>query len=207
MIRTITIAREYGSGGGEIAKRVAAELDWRFVDRDLIAEVARLARVAPEDAAPYDEHAASWMQRLAKSFWSGGPEGFMGGPRTEVFDADRMAELTRQVILGAAGAGECVIVGRGGQCILRGRAEAFHVFVFAPRAERVHRVRHRYPTETDADAALDDIDLMRAAYIRRYYACDWSDRRLYDLLINSRLGEEKTASAIICASGVRGGQA
>ena len=59
----------------------------------------------------------------------------------DVVDSDRVAALGGRIVEEAAAAGGCVIVGRGGQCLLRGRPDVFHVFVYAPREERVRRLR------------------------------------------------------------------
>ena len=79
-----------------------------------------------------------------------------------------------------------MIVGRGGQCILREPATtSFHVFVYAPRAERIQRSGARRDAAADLEAAVDEMDRARAAYVRRHFGCDWANRHLYDLMIDS----------------------
>ena len=101
--------------------------------------------------------------------------------------------------------GNCVIVGRASQCILQQRSDAFHVFVYAPRAERLHRVRSRHASVAEAEAALGRADQERAALIRRYFDQDWSNRHLYDMMISSTLGEEAVVATILTAIGARDG--
>jgi cytidylate kinase len=203
MKRVITIAREHGSGGKEIARRVAGTLGWRLVDRELIAEVARLADVKPEEAAAYDERLNPWIVRMAKGLWSGSADSFAAAPRGVVFDADVTAELTRRVILEVAAEGSCVILGRGAQCVLRDRDDALHVFVYAPLPDRTRRLVARHGGEPGAAVELERVDRGRAAYVQHYYASDRSARELYDLLVNSRLGLDAAARMILCASGYR----
>jgi cytidylate kinase len=204
MKNVITFAREYGSGGGEIARRVAEALSWRLVDRELIVEVARKADVPPEAAAQYDERINPWMVRMAKGLWAGSADSFAAAPRGMVFDADVMAELTRRVILEAAVKGGCVILGRGAQCVLRERADALHVFVFAPREDRVRRLASRHGGESAAGIEMERVDRSRSAYVRHYYGCDRADRGLYDIMVSSRVGVEAAVRMVLCAAG-RGG--
>jgi hypothetical protein len=201
VIRIVTIARESGSGGREIARGVAEALGWRLVDRVVIDEVARIAKVHPEDAQAFDERVNPWLLRLAKGLWSGAPDAIATPPTGEVFDADAMARLSRQVLLDVAGGGECVIVGRGAQCVLRDREDALHVFVFSPCEDRVKRFLARHPGHPDAAAAIAAEDRARFAYVRHYYGCDRTRPDLYDLLVNSRIGIDRAARLILCAVG------
>lgn len=96
--------------------------------------------------------------------------------------------------------GHCVIVGRGGQCVLQHNDDVFHVFVYGSRQQRIKRVQSLYPTKAECEAALDEIDRVRAAYIRVRYGCDWADPQLYDLMISSDPGIDRTASVVLCAA-------
>jgi cytidylate kinase len=113
-----------------------------------------------------------------------------------------MASLSQRMIEEAADIGNCVIVGRASQCILQKRSDAFHVFIYAPRAERLCRVRSRHASQAEAELALDARDQERAALIRRYFNQDWANRHLYDLMISSKLGEGIVLSTILSAMGV-----
>src|SRR2546430_16251758 len=72
--RVLTITSQYGSGGPEIAARIATELGWKLVDKQLIDHIAELARVPRDLAASYDQHVDPWHRRLLKSLWRGGFE-------------------------------------------------------------------------------------------------------------------------------------
>jgi len=201
MFRIVTVAREYGSGGGRIAQLLADRLDWKLLDRCLVEKIAQLARVEPKLAEQYDERPDPWVNRIVRALWKGGIiRGTMAGPMPELFDADTMAALSQRAIEEAADIGNCVIVGRASQCILQGRSDAFHVFIYAPRAERLRRVRTRHAGR--AEAALEARDQERAALIRLYFNQDWANRHLYDLMISSKLGEEVVLSAILSAMGI-----
>ena len=200
MFRIVTVAREYGSGGAGIAQLLADHLHWKLLDRCLVEKIAQIARIEPKLAEQYDERPDPWVNRIVRALWQGGlMRGTMAGPIPELFDADTMASLSQGVIEEAADIGNCVIVGRASQCVLQERNDAFHVFIYAPRAERLRRVHGRHASRAEAEAALEARDQERAALIRRYFNQDWANRHLYDLMISSKLGEEAVLSSILSA--------
>lgn len=198
-IRVITIAREYGSGGGAIGQELARRLGWKLLDRELILELACRAHVQPSDVSQMDEHASSFIERVLNAFWLGHAY-VWSGPAPDVVDSDYLAALTAIVIRQAAKLGQCVIVGRGAQCVLRGDEAAFHVFVYGSREEKLRRIQSRHRTLPECEMALDEIDRTRAAYIRSYYRCDWADRHLYNLMINSDISINRAVSLILDAT-------
>jgi cytidylate kinase len=202
MFNVVTISREYGSGGGTLAEMLARSLGWKIVNESLVTEVAKRAKVDPEIAARYDECIDPWFHRLLKGLWQGGYEGLATRVDTGIVDSEAMAKLTGEIIREAAEMGQCVIVGRGGQCLLRQRNDVFHVSLFAPRQERIQRMRARLSPGTDADRFMEEIDHRRAAYIQRFHGEDWKDRRLYHLVISSTLGLETLRDTILCAAGL-----
>jgi len=205
MFRVLTVAREYGSGGGQIARRVAEKLGWNLLDKALVEAIARSAQVAPDLARRYDERTDSWLHRVSRQgLWHGGIEGIASAADLQVFDAETMAALGKGLIAQAHAGGNCVIVGRGAQCVLHDRKDALHVFVHAPRAERIARIRSRAPAASNIEQSMRSTDQQRADFIRLYFGCDWKNLHLYHMLISSELGEEAVAATIVEAIG-RGG--
>jgi cytidylate kinase len=200
-LRVITIAREYGSGGAVIGQDLAARLGWKLLDRELILELAYRAHVRPSEMAQMDENPGTFISRLLKAFWLGNAYAWYG-PATEIADPDNVAVLTATVIREAAKLERCVIVGRGGQCVLRDRDDAFHVFVYGSHEEKIKRILKRHPTREQCEAALKEYDHVRASYIRQYYKCDWANPHLYHLMVNSDLGLEHTEALILSAAGL-----
>ena len=202
MFRVVTVAREYGSGGARVAELLAQRLGWKLLDRCLVEKIAQAARVEPTVAQEYDERPDPWFDRLARVFWQGGAlRGVLPGPSLDVFDANVVASVTRDLIEEAAAMGNCVIVGRASQCILQQRSGAFHVFIYAPRKERLHRVRTRHGSLAEAEEAMDARDRERAAYVRQFCDQDWTNRHLYHLMLSSSLGEQVAVSTILAAMG------
>lgn len=200
MYRVVTVAREYGSGGTPIAENLAARLGWDLLDNTLITKVAQAANVDPRICHECDERIDSWFHRLNKrTFGRGVFEGVSGG---DVFDADAMVTLSRKMIEEAASHGNCVIVGRAAQCILQGRDDTFHAFIYAPMEERIRRIHERFGSEYATRARIEEQDRARAQYVSHYYNCEWRNPHLYDALFCSLLGDDTVAGMILRAMSV-----
>ena len=205
MFRVLTIAREYGSGGAVFGRRISEQLGWKLLDKTFIENIARAAKVDSQLAQRFDERTDSWLERLGRQgLWRAAFEGVTVVSQADFFDADTMAALAQNMIEEAYQQGNCVIVGRGAQCVLRDRKDAFHVFIHAPWAERVARVRQRLPGKKEIEELIRSTDRQRADYIRTYFGCNWMDPHLYHLMICSELGEALVESTIIAAL-ARGG--
>jgi hypothetical protein len=198
--RVLTVSREYGSGGGRIAGIVAGWLGWRLLDNELITAVARAARVESRVVRHYDEHVDSWLRRLNEEAIRGVAMA-AGRPLNEedIFDAHSMAALTRRIIEEARGAGNCVIVGRGAQCILEHKPDVYHAFIYAPMRERMRRLQKRLEAGTDIAERIRTIDTERARYLQQTFGKTWCDHHLYDLMLRSEEDEEQTARILYYA--------
>jgi len=202
MYRALTVAREYASGGDRIAALVAQQLGWKLFDSALIEEIARQAHVDPQLAREYDERVDSWAHRVSRrALWHGAFDAVAVLPETEVFDAETEAALAARVVKQAYESGNCVIVGRGSQCILQDRPDVFHAFIFAPWDERLARVRAHTGSGANAARTIRSVDQERARYVKTNYGQDWHDPHLYNLLIGARVGEAAAVSIILSAMG------
>ncbi|MGD0179203.1 MAG: cytidylate kinase-like family protein [Terriglobales bacterium] len=197
MYRIITVEREYGSGGGEIACELAKRLGWKVWDHALTEEIAKVANVECSTVERCEERVDGTFQRLVKVFWRGSYERSIPLPGAETFDTDRFVAVGQQVMEKVALAGNCVIVGRGAPYFLRLRADAFHVFLYAPHAEKLNRLVKVGKSVKEADELLDTIDRDRITFVKRYFNADWPTRCLYHLMINTAVGNENVISTIL----------
>jgi cytidylate kinase len=188
MFNVLTIAREYGSGGSDIGRRVAELLGWECVDKQIIERIAAMGKVDPAWAEQADEHAIAWWERVMKSFRNGNPELYAGDGSEFGVDCDTMQQFTSNVIQEAAKVGKCVIIGRSSGCVLRHDPHVLRVMVYAPLAEKIRRMKLRHPHEHDLQALLHRMDSERTRYVQNYYGCDPANRGLYHLCMNSTLG-------------------
>src|ERR1700686_1888190 len=127
MIKIVTIEREYGSGGGEIAKRLAERLGWKLWDHLLTEEIARLANCSKAVVEQREERTDPLYYRLFKSFLRGSYEGSINAHKLNLVDSENILKMTVRVVEHAAKRGQSVIVGRGSQYFLRDRPDALRI--------------------------------------------------------------------------------
>jgi cytidylate kinase len=196
MFRLVTIEREYGCGGGAIAEQLAQRLGWKLWDDLLTEEIARIANVAPAAVMRCDERMDSRFHRLAKAFWRGSYErGSTLG--NSLFDADRMVSMMEQIAPRIGREGNAVVVGRGAPFFLREQPDTFHVFLYAPRAEKVRRLVQDGSSESEAENLVDTVDRERIAFVKHYFDADWPTRSLYHVMINTAVGNESVIETIL----------
>lgn len=198
----ITVSREFGAGGAEIARRAAEALDWSFVDNEFIDEVARRAGLRPEEVAAREERAPGFMERLARTLAKAMPEFVApeGGTVPELAE-EELVRVTEMVVADLASAGPAVLVGRAAPAVLSRRGDALHVKIVAPVADRALRIAERLavPRE-EAERLVHQTDENRARYHRQYYHRDWHDPVNYHLVLNSSwLGVERAVKVIVGA--------
>jgi cytidylate kinase len=196
MFNVLTIAREYGSGGSDIGRKVAELLGWECVDKQIIDRVAAMGKVDTSWAEQADEHAIAWWERVMKGFRQGGPESYIGDETQFAVDRDTVQIFTASVIQEAAKVGNCVIIGRSSGCVLRHDPHVLRVLVYAPLKEKIKRMKLRHPQEHDLQALLHRIDSERTRYVQKYYGCDPANPALYHLCLNSTLGIDTCAGMI-----------
>jgi cytidylate kinase len=176
----ITLSRELGSRGDDIAVSVAEKLNLRLVGRDLLNQAARQAGVPEVALAEIDEL------------------GLLGvKPSREALQRYRVT--VEGVMRGLADAGNVMLVGRGSQIVLAGRSGVLHVRIIAPRAVRVQCVQERCHVSAEAAAArIDASDRARAGYLRRSFDSRWDDPDLYDLILNTARLTVESAVDLLC---------
>ena len=194
MINIVTIEREYGCGGGEIAQLVAKRLGWKLWDQLLTDEIARLARCPRAIVEDREEKTDPLYYRLFKSFLRGSYEGSLNAPKLNVVDSETILKITRRVVEQAAQSGNCVIVGRGSQQFLKDRPDTLRVFLYAPREDKVRRLIARGKSEREAEEQIDTVDHERADFIQKYFNVAWPDRAIYHLMINTSIGDQAAVS-------------
>ena len=197
MIKIITIEREYGCGGGEIARLVAKHLGWKVWDQLLTEEIARLANCSKAAVEVREERTDPLYYRLFKSFLRGSYEGSINAPKLNLVDSETILRITRRVVEHAAERGNCVIVGRGSQQFLKNRPDTMRVFLYAPREDKVRRLLARGKSEQEAEQLVDTVDRERADFIQKYFNVEWPDRSIYHGMMNTAIGDEAVLQIIL----------
>jgi len=197
IIKIVTIEREYGSGGGEIAQLLAKQLGWKLWDQLLTEEIARLAECPKDVVEAREERPDPLYYRLFKSFLRGSYEGSLNAHKLKPVDSESILKITERVVQQAAKTGNSVIVGRGSQHFLRNRKDTLRVFLYAPREDKVRRLLTRGKTEKEAEQLVDAVDRDRGDFIQKYFHLEWPDRTLYHTMINTAIGDEAVVHMIL----------
>ena len=197
MIRIVTVEREYGSGGGEVAEQLAKHLGWKLWDQCLTEEIARLANCPKAVVERREERNDPLYYRLFKSFLRGSYEGSINAHKLKLVDSEGILKFTQDVVQHAASAGNCVIVGRGSQLFLKDRQDTLRVFLYAPREDKVRRLLARGKSEQEAHELVDTVDSERADFIAKYFKVEWPNRSIYHTMINTAIGDENVVQMIV----------
>jgi cytidylate kinase len=198
-MRAITLSREYGSGGGEIATRLAKRLGWQLVDHIVVERVAEQLGVSQEEAEAYDERTESLVSRILNSLQIVQAPMPVTVPVPVTTDSRIYNEARRKVIEGAFATGHVVIVGRGGQALLAQRRDVLHVRVVAPFEMRVSYVMRREGlNQADARTRIQNKDRDRHRYLQAEHRLNPDDAHLYDLVVNTGILDLETAVDLIC---------
>jgi cytidylate kinase len=199
MMTVLTVEREYGSGGGEIARKLAERLGWTLWDQRLTSEIARLSQCEHAEVKTREERVDPLYYRLLKSILRGSFEGSLNltVQQLNFLDADTIFRLTKRLVIDAAASGHCVIVGRGSQHFLRDRSDTLRVFLYAPRAEKIRRLLASGVSKGEVEHLVDTVDADRAAFIEKYFQLQWPNRPVYQAMFNTSLGDEVVINEIL----------
>ena len=203
----ITISRQYGAGGSEVARLIAARLGWSVVDNELIDLVARRAGLSPADVAQQDERAPGFVERLAQTLAVSSQEFAIPDPGlVSELPSPSLVRITEAVVKEIAAQGRAVLVGRAAPAVLAQESGALHVKVVAPRAPRIRYAMEREGLDARAaEKHMDAIDAQRARYHREYYSRDWNDPALYHLTVNTGfMGYEGAADVVLSRAAALG---
>ncbi|GCE05120.1 cytidylate kinase-like family protein [Dictyobacter aurantiacus] len=197
-MRAITISREYGSGGGEIARRLAEKLQWQLIDHEFVVRIAHMLGVSEYEVEQQDEYSQGTISRILSSMRSIDPALLVDTSNMETSEEGYHQALV-SVVQAAAREGHAVIVGRGSQKILENIRAVLHVRIIAPLEKRITYVVQR--EGLNHDLARDRVlqkDRHRERYLQAHYRANSSDAHLYDLVLNTSVIDLDSAVDLIC---------
>jgi cytidylate kinase len=197
MIKVITVEREYGAGGGTIARKLAEHLGWSLWDREITGEIARRLKCDVRSVEQREERLDPTYYRLLKVFMRGSYEASFSGSNLELLDADGLFRLFEGVVKEIASRGNCVIVGRGGSYYLRDSPDTLRTFIYAPPEDRIQRLMSQGNSRSEAEHLTATVDQERAAFVKKYHAKSWPLRELYHLMVNSQVGDDLVLKIIL----------
>lgn len=180
----ITIARQFGSGGSDIAKSLAEELGIKFYDKELISLAAKESGMSPEIFEKIDEQATnSLLYSLSMGLYNFG-NGFSAMGDLPV--NDKLYIIQHKMIKRLAAEGPCVILGRCADYILKDHKNVVNIFINADMDYRKeHAIKYHHIDKKRAEQIINKADKTRANYYSFYSGQKWGQAQNYDLCINS----------------------
>ncbi|MDQ6888102.1 MAG: cytidylate kinase-like family protein [Gemmatimonadota bacterium] len=196
----ITVSRMYGSGGSEVAERIATQLRWRLFDNSFIDAQAERLGIAPAEVEANEERSPTLVRRLVQAITLSAPEwappaGDAPRPPSE----ERLVEVSTRIINEAVATGPAVLVGRGAQAVLATRSDVIHVLCYAPHPALVARVAARLGVSLkEAERITDDTNREREEYVRKHWKRAWLAHENYHLSLNTDwLGLDAAAALVV----------
>lgn len=195
--RIVTIGRQYGSGGGEVGKKLAEQLGVHCYDKNILRMDSAESGIKESYFHLADERAGNKL--LYKIVSSLVPE--QGAPSfgSDLVSADNLFRFQSEVIRKLAAAESCVFIGRCAEYVLEGEEGLVRVFLYADMEAREARIREKHLyEEKDLVKNIKRIDKERRDYHRYYTGRSWEDVGNYDLMLNTaRLGIDGTVNVIL----------
>ena len=190
----IAIGRQFGSGGHDIGKALAEKLGYDFYDAEIIQMTAGTIGYTPEFVKKNEEIMTnSLLYDLVNQM-------YLNTDRQDEAPKDKIFEAECQVVRNLAKKGNCVIVGRCADYVLRNSENCLKVFFSAPLASRIRRVAQRQNiSEREAKATVQKNEKLRADNYRYYTRRMWGAAGNFDLSLNTDLGEEYIENCICSA--------
>jgi cytidylate kinase len=198
-MRAITISREYGSGGGEIASRLARGLGWQLIDHEIVEIVASEMGTSTQQAEAYDERTEGILARALNSLQLLEPAYMAGVPPEALLSNEKTyLETVSRIIRAAATQGYVVIVGRGSQVLLAQQRDVLHVRIIAPFEKRIAYVMQREGIDqAAAESRIQMKDHARMKHLETAYHRKPADAHLYDIVLNTSFLDLDSAVEII----------
>lgn len=200
----ITVSRMFGSGGSDVAARVAKELGWTLLDNAVVDEVAQRLGVTAAEISSLEERVPSLVERVAAALTMSAPEisPTVDESALMVTAETRIVDVTRRVMEEAVAEGNAVLVGRGAQALLADRPDALHVFCYARKAFLVeYAIKHRGISPSTAEHDVEQRNKQREQYVKRHWGRDWRAFENYHLCLDTgRIGIPGAADLVVAAA-------
>lgn len=208
--RVITVARQVGVAGEEVAQVVAQKTGYRYIDYQIIQEAASEAGVSPETVSEA-EHTPSLMTRILEALARNPsmPVAAWADPiplaTTPMYTSTDYRRFVEDVIRDLAEQGECVIVGHAAQVILRGRLDTVRVLITGSPDFRARRIMAGMSVdEKTALKTVERTDAERVDWYKRFYETGWFNPWTYDLCINTdHLNPDQAAEVVVSFAALR----
>ena len=194
----ITISRQFGAGGRTLGEMVAKGLGYSFADSEIIQMVAKKAKVSTHWVESVEKEAGGKLLKFIDRMVSNKLIDMVLDEKRGRIDEEIFVDMLNKIINQLADEGNAVILGRGGQYILRDREDAFHVLLIAHKKDRVKFMEEHYElSHKQALQAVNKEDKRRVNLYRKFGKEDYDHPDLYHLVLNMSKLSLKKASKLI----------
>ena len=194
----ITISKEFGTEIEKVASQVAKKLGYEYIGEQLIAEIAKELHVSESEAEMFRKTSQSRILRFVDRYTCSLVQKVVDREHG-CLDDKNYYETTKKLVLNVYDAGNAIILGWGGQCILRGKPNTLHVRLVKEEETKIREVmKNRNLEHKAAKAFIEREESDLKAYIKHYFNEDWNSAHLYDLIIDMGKTSVEQTVDLIC---------
>jgi cytidylate kinase len=194
----ITISKEFGTDAGHVAALAAQKLGYEHIGKKLTAEIAKDLNLSEAEIETFKQTSQSRIIRLMDRYTCTLVQKVVDREHGCLDDANYF-ESTKNLVEKLYDAGNVIILGWGGQCILHGKPETLHVRLIKQDSLKIEKVMLDYDLNfMAAKKLIEREEKDSSAYVKHYFNEDWNDARLYDLIIDMGKQSIEQAAEMIC---------
>ena len=194
----ITISREFGTESEKVASQTAQRLGYEYIGKHLVAEIAKELHLSESEAEVFRKTAQSRILRFVDRFTCSIVQKVVDREHG-CLDDNNYYETTKKLVENVYEAGDAIILGWGGQCILRGKPNTLHVRLVKDTEAKIKEVMQAKNKKYKfAKELIEREEGELKAYIKHYFHEDWNAAHLYDLIIDMEKNSVEKAVDLIC---------
>lgn len=180
----ITINREFGSGGREIARKLSELLDVKIYDKAFLATIREKFNLTEEEAEKIKSKKTNWWSEFCRFYKQFDVSASLSESHSEV-TSKQLYHAEAKALRDLAEQESCIIVGRSGFHVFKDTPNTIKIFLIADMEHRVQRIMEKYNIDEDgARKLIDDTDKARENYTKTFAETSRYDARNYDFVIN-----------------------
>jgi cytidylate kinase len=196
----ITISKEFGCDAGHVAAIAAKKLGYEVIGKKLAAEIAKDLNLSEAEVETFKQTSQSRIIRLMDRYTCSLVQKVVDRERGCLDDANYY-ESTKKWVEKLYDADNVIILGWGGQCILRGKPHTLHVRLIKAADLKIEKVMQDHDlNRLAAKKLIEREEKDSSAYVKLFFNEDWNDARLYDLIIDMGKQTVEQAADMICNS-------
>lgn len=194
----ITISKDFGTDPEKVASVAAKRLGYEYIGKKLAAEIAKDMNLSEAEVETFKQASQSRIIRFMDRYTCSLVQKVVDREHGCLDDANYY-ESTKKLVENLYEADNLIILGWGGQCILRGKPNTLHVRLTKEEHLKIEKImQDRDLNRLAAKKLIEREEKDSSSYVRHYFDEDWNDAHLYDLIIDMGKNSVDQAADIIC---------